>query len=99
MDLVKQIFGHLYKFLIILNKTNKPVERILPLPFDKFFQDNTVRNYNFFFFFKEKKKGKKILNLANLIPYYSSQQHQRRLLVITFFLEKTVMKKGAYNIN
>ncbi|CAB4445912.1 unnamed protein product [Rhizophagus irregularis] len=40
MDLVKQIFAHLYKFLIILDRTNKPIERILPLPFDKFFQDN-----------------------------------------------------------
>ncbi|CAI2173797.1 12342_t:CDS:10 [Funneliformis geosporum] len=38
MDLVKQILAHLYKFLKILIGSNKPIKRILPLPFDKLFQ-------------------------------------------------------------
>ncbi|CAG8644989.1 7798_t:CDS:10, partial [Funneliformis mosseae] len=38
MDLVKQILAHLYKFLKILIGSNKPIKRLLPLPFDKLFQ-------------------------------------------------------------
>ncbi|RIA89474.1 RAVE protein 1 C terminal-domain-containing protein [Glomus cerebriforme] len=53
--LVKQIFAHLYKFLKMLIGKNKPIKRILPLPFDKLFEDNTstasttTQRYNILF--------------------------------------------------
>lgn len=46
MELVKQILVHLYKYLKVLADSEKPVLKILPLPFDKLLDDDTV-TYNF----------------------------------------------------
>ncbi|CAG8465420.1 9171_t:CDS:10, partial [Scutellospora calospora] len=40
IELVKQILAHLYKYLKLLIGANKPISRMLPVPFDKLLEDD-----------------------------------------------------------
>lgn len=45
IDLVKQILAHLYKYLKLLIGANKPISRMLPVPFDKLLEYDAVCIY------------------------------------------------------